>query len=332
MKEKRRKKRSLAWLLYAWLAIFIAAYALSQNALVGAFSLLLIVVILVIEVKESVSTEGVGRSVVDIATAIGAAVLVWLLLVFVLHTTAPVDAVSSCSMLPSLHRGDMVVLMGISNFSKFVAARAIPVVNVPTVAFQSMQGNISSEFLAFYAYSPENRSEISAITSSSSPEVGLYNTRCLSTYSYSGSIASYSKCAVDSQAGNLIGYSYSLGRVVLGNRTYNIVFTSKLRIGNVSVVENYSNPVIVYATTPKDVFSGSIIHRVFAILNVSGSYYFLTKGDNNQALDVEFGNYPVSEKDALGYVIAVVPFVGYVKLLLSGELAVPQGCNQTILR
>jgi len=79
-------------------------------------------------------------------------------------------------------------------------------------------------------------------------------------------------------------------------------------------------------------FSGSIIHRIYAILNVSGSYYFLTKGDNNQALDIEFGNYPANETSVVGYVIAEIPVLGYVKLILSGQLSVPQGCNQTILR
>jgi hypothetical protein len=73
-----------------------------------------------------------------------------------------------------------------------------------------------------------------------------------------------------------------------------------------------------------------VIHRLYAILNVSGQYYFLTKGDNNQALDIEFENYPASKSDVLGYVIADVPVVGYVKLLLSGQVATPAGCNQTL--
>ena len=67
-------------------------------------------------------------------------------------------------------------------------------------------------------------------------------------------------------------------------------------MGNVSIAENYGNPIVVYQTTPSDYFTGSIIHRVFAVLNVERSYYFLTKGDNNQALDIEFENYPATPR------------------------------------
>ena len=330
MKNKKRK-RSLIWLAYAWLAIFIIAYALSGKFVIGLLSLVLIIFILILEVKDSIRSEGIGKSAVDIVTAVGAAVLVWILLIFLLHTTAPVDAVSSCSMLPALHRGDMVVLMGIDNFSNFISTHHLPVLNVSSASFQSMERNMSSEFLTFYAYPGSNLSTISDIVSSLPPKVSLYNTKCLSTYAYSGNPGGYAKCAVPSQNSNLIRYSYSIGKVSLSGTQYNILYTSSVSVGKATVTENYSNPVIVYQTSSKDAFSGSIIHRIFAVLNVSGQYYFLTKGDNNQALDIEFGNYPVNESGTLGYVIADIPLLGYVKLILSGEIAVPQGCNQTIL-
>lgn len=333
MKKAKDKKRkgSLIWLAYAWLAVFIIAYALSGRFVIGLLSLVTIIVILILEVKASVRSEGIGKSVIDIATAVGAAVLVWILLIFILHTSAPVDAVSSCSMLPALHRGDMVVLMGIDNFSKFISTHHLPVANVSSASFQSMESNMSSEFLTFYAYSGSNLSAISDIVSSSQPKVSLYNTKCLSTYTYAGNPSGYARCAVPSQNSNLIKYNYSIGKVSIGGTQYGILYTSGISAGKATIKENYSNPVIVYQTTSKDSFSGSIIHRVFAALNVSGKYYFLTKGDNNQALDIEFGNYPVNESSTLGYVIADIPLLGYVKLILSGQIAVPQGCNQTIL-
>jgi hypothetical protein len=98
------------------------------------------------------------------------------------------------------------------------------------------------------------------------------------------------------------------------------------------VPENYSNPVVVYKTIQNDSFGGSIIHRLVAAIDVNGTYYFLTKGDNNPALDIEFGNYPAAQSDIVGYKIADVPVLGYVKLLISGQLVTPAGCNQTILR
>ena len=77
---------------------------------------------------------------------------------------------------------------------------------------------------------------------------------------------------------------------------------------------------------------GDIIHRVVAALNVNGSYYILTKGDNNPGLDMEFGNYPINQSSVIGYDIATVPLIGYLKLIVSGQLGAVAGCNQTMLR
>jgi hypothetical protein len=45
---------------------------------------------------------------------------------------------------------------------------------------------------------------------------------------------------------------------------------------------------------------------------------------------MEFANYPANQSDVLGYVIADIPVVGYVKLLLSGQLSTPAGCDQVL--
>lgn len=336
MRERKKKQESkLSWILYLLLALLILVYAAYGNVIVGAVALLLIVMILVFEVKSSLATEGVRKSIVDIAGAVGAAVLVWVLLIVFLHTSAPVDAVSSCSMLPVLHRGDLVVLHGIDSISSFVSSTHVPVINLSQGAFARMQGNMSSEFLAFFAYFNGNASQISyTIANSTQYKIGLYNTACISQKQYYGQLSQIATCSVPAQAqqSNLVRYNYSIGRVTSGSKTSGAVYTSQISVGNATLAQNYSNPIIVYQTTSRDSFSGSIIHRLYALLNVSGKYYFLTKGDNNQALDIEFGNYPASQGEVLGYVIADIPIVGYVKLLLSGQLATPQGCDQTLQR
>ena len=330
----KKESSKAAWLLYSLLAVLIVAYAVLGSQLVGLAALLTIAGIFYYEIKHSLKTEGTRKSVIDIAMAVGAALLVWLVLILVLHTTAPIDAVSSCSMLPVLQRGDIVLLGGLGNATQFVGSKRIPVVDVSPAAFQRMEGNMSSEFLSFYAYAEGNRSNIAYVFDNSTPHgIGLYNTACLSQYSYLGEPKEFYKCYVNaSQGGNLIRYSYSVGNVSVAGATHNIVYTSGITVGNTTITEDYNDPIVVYQTTDKDYFSGSIIHRVFAVLNVSGSYYFLTKGDNNQALDIEFENYPANESAVTGYVLADVPLAGYVKLLLSGQLAVPAGCNQTIQR
>ncbi|MEM0469055.1 MAG: hypothetical protein QXT27_07665 [Pyrobaculum sp.] len=126
-------------------------------------------------------------------------------------------------------------------------------------------------------------------------------------------------------------YYYSIGNITIGGRLMNVVYTSSISILNKTIYANYSMPIIVYRTTGQDSFSGDIIHRVFAAIRVGNAYYFLTKGDNNQALDIEFANYPPSNGSIIGRVIADVPVIGYLKLIISGQFAAPQGCNQTIL-
>jgi hypothetical protein len=331
----RKKESSMAaWALYSLLAILIIAYALLGNELVGLAALLTIIAIFYYEVKYSLKTEGARKSAMDIGVAIGAALLVWLVLILALHTTAPIDAVSSCSMLPVLQRGDIVALGGIGNVTQFAESKRVPVVGVGSGAFQRMESNMSSEFLSFYAYAKGNMSQIAYIFDNSTPHgIGLYNTACLSRYSYLGESKYFSRCYVNmSQGNNLIKYGYSIGNVSVAGVVHSIVYTSSITVGNATIAANYGNPIVVYQTTDKDYFTGSIIHRVFAVLNVSGSYYFLTKGDNNQALDIEFENYPANASAVTGVVLADVPLVGYVKLLLSGQLAVPAGCNQTILK
>ena len=332
-----RKKAGSAiasWILYILLAVLIIAYAIVGNVLIGLAAFIVIIGIFYYEIKYSVKTEGTKKSVIDIASAIGFAIVVWIVLIFALHTTAPIDAVSSCSMLPVLHRGDLIVLSGITNMSGFLKTKDVPVVNVSQAAFANMESNMPSEFLSYFAYFNGNKSRISYVfDNNTSYAIGLYNTACLSQYSYAQKTSAYSKCYVPmaSQASDLIRYNYSIGKVSLSG-IHDIVYTSQVAIGNTVVTENYSNPIIVYKTTSRDYFTGSIIHRLVAVMNVSGSYYFLTKGDNNQALDIEFENYPASSQDVLGYVVADIPLAGYVKLILSGQLSVPAGCNQTIIR
>ena len=334
-KKSIKEESKLTWILYAILAVTIILYAVTGNIFIGAIALLSIIIILVFEVKSSLKNEGVKKSAIDIASAVAAAVIVWFVLIFILQTSAPVDAVSSCSMLPALHRGDLVVLHGIGNVSSFAAREKVPVISVTNSAFQEMESNIQNEFLAFFAYYNDNKTELSYIITTPSKSgyaVGLYEVQCLSQDEYLGLANESGACYVplQFQDTNLIRYNYSLGTLVLNGTSYGAVYTSKISVLNTTVAENYSNPIIVYQTTSKDSFSGSIIHRLYAILNVSGSYYFLTKGDNNQALDIEFANYPENQSAVLGYVIADIPVVGYVKLLLSGQLATPAGCNQVL--
>ena len=329
----KRKQKMPMWPFYLLLAILIIIYALHNSFLLGSFIFLLIIVILILEAKISIETEGKAKSIIDIAIAIVAVLLFWLVLIVVLNTSSPIDTVASCSMLPALQRGDLVVLHGIGNPALFAKAHNVPLINISEPAFASMENNMNMEFLAYYAYFDSNKSKISSIIPiGSSYNIGLYNTYCIYNYIYLRRSGEIYRCLVSSQDNNLIKYNYAIGNVIIEGKQYNIVYTSSITINNITIAQNFSNPIIVYRTTPRDYFSGDIIHRLYAILNVNGSYYFLTMGDNNPGLDIEFANYMPNESSVVGYVIGKVPVLGYLKLIISGQFGKVAGCNQTIIR
>ncbi|MDE1767924.1 MAG: S26 family signal peptidase, partial [Candidatus Micrarchaeota archaeon] len=148
------------WVLYALIALSVIVYALYGNAIFGALAFVLIVVTLVAEFRGSVKQGGMKNSVYEIVTALVGVAVLWLILSIVLSTTSPLNVVASCSMLPSMHRGDLVILHGISNMSLFLQSKHVPTVNVSPDVLSSTFSNMNSEFLAYYFYSPSNPSDL----------------------------------------------------------------------------------------------------------------------------------------------------------------------------
>lgn len=328
--ESKKKSRKWVWALYAIFAVLILSYAVVNNVFLGIAAFLFIVIILAAELSTSVKTEGISRSVMDVVIAIVVAVVVWVVLVLSLHTTAPIDAVASCSMLPTLHRGDLVLLHGITNITAFITEYNVPVINVNGYTVNKTLDSMQTEFLAFYGYNGNNESQIFQMSPVHDFNVALYSIPCLSSYTANHEESDYYKCVVTTQANNLIKYNYAIGNVTLNGTRMFIVYTSSIQVGNTTIADNYSNPIIVYKTTGLDYFSGDIIHRLFAVIRAGNQYYFLTMGDNNPSLDIEFDNYPATQSQVLGYVTTDVPIIGYVKLILQGQLGAVPGCNQVI--
>ncbi len=307
-------------------------YIFLKVVVLGAVAFVALVVAVVAEFRYSVKEEGMRKSVYDILAAIVAIVVLWIILIIFLGTSAPINVVASCSMLPTLHRGDLVILHGISNMTTFLDSHNIPVVSVSPQEMNSTLANMNSEFLAYFAHDPSNLSSIGEIFSSRSLPISLYNTKCIDLAEARGAYGDIGACAVKSQNSNLIRYSYSIANISTGGTAAYIAQTSGITLANTTITENYSNPVIVYRTTGNDSFSGDIIHRLVAAIRSGNQYYLLTRGDNNGGLDIQFVNYPVEQNAVLGYVIYDIPYIGYLRLIVSGMFATPAGCNTTILR
>jgi hypothetical protein len=330
--RKKRTSSKLLWILYIALIALVLVYSVFSSAIIALLVLLLIIVIVFTELRYSIREEGLRRSVLDIAAALGVFVAIWIALVLILHTTDPVDVVTSCSMAPVLNRGDVVIVQGISNVSSFIAQHNIPIINMSSAEFSNYSDEIGSEWVTFYPYYNGSRNHInlSAIVNSTQYKVGLYNFTCILVYLNRSELNDFGRCALPSsyQQDEILKYNYGVTNVTFHNSSYKIVYTSNITVNNVSYQQNYSNPLIVYNNTLEH---DHTIHRVFAAIDVQGYYYLLTKGDNNVYLDQEgIVAYPVSQNDVIGMEIASVPLLGYPRLIISGGISTPGGCDMTI--
>lgn len=330
-----KEKTTWIYILYAFVIIaFAILWITNSNNII--FALTLIAIVIIAELKLSAKSEGLKKTLFEAGASIIIAIAAVLIIPsIILHTSAPIDVVASCSMLPVMHRGDLVVLSGITNMTQFLQKNKIPVVNVSQATFSTMLNNMNSEFVEPFAYFSGNRSAITLTPiNGSAYSVGFYSVSCINTYTYLRQPYNYNKCYVNpySLSNNLIKYNYSIGRLQQAGQNLNVVYVSSITIGNTTLTQNYSNPIIVYRTTSSDYFSGDIIHRLYVAIRVGNNYYLLTKGDNNLVLDIEAMNYPINMTNVVGSVVADVPYLGYPSLIIKGQIGSVPGCNQVIVR
>ncbi len=329
----------LIYIFYALIIIFIILYIFFQNPLFGFLGFATIVLTLFFEFKSSIKEEGTKKTITDVIIAvIVVLVLFWILPTIFLQSSSPINVVASCSMLPSIQRGDIAVVHGISNMSQFLSQNHIPIVNISKTQLSILMSNLSKEFVEPLPYTPGNPSSIlftGYYPNNSNYKIGFYSISCINDYLQKGVYSKLSSCLLNSsdQSKNIIGYSYSIANLSYENHIFKIPYVSAITINNKTIVENYSNPVVVYKTIPGDSFTDSqIIHRLFAAIRVNNTYYLLTKGDNNQVLDIEDMNYPPNQSDIVGYMVFDIPYLGYPSLIIKGQFGEVPGCNQTIIR
>ncbi len=337
-KEKRKKSASLGqhatkqatankgkltvWPLYIILALLFVLYLFYQKVaflslVFGIAVFFLLVVIIALEFVSGAKDEGYKKMLVEIFAAIAIVAAIWLLLSTYMHTAYPVDVVPSCSMLPYLHRGDLIFVHGIENISQIKA----PILNI-TKAQASIISNSNAESLECIAYKYSGSIlEISQIIKPGY-SIGLYS-------------SAGSRLVQYNQQSQPVAYTCGARAIRYSNGTIaNEAYLTSITVNNITISGDRNNSIIVYKTVPGDLFYNEgdsyIVHRAYAILNASGQYYVLTKGDNNPGLDMQYFNYPASIGNVIGKVVGAVPYIGYIKLILGGNMAQPQGCNYTI--
>jgi len=325
--EKKNKSNVKVWPVYLLIVIALVLYVTLQRIRILAIALgviifFLIIIAIVLEVIGGSNEIGYKKSIAEILIAVLIVIAFWYGLKFFLATSSPIDVVPSCSMLPYLHRGDMIFLHGVSSISQIKA----PIVDVTSNQMAKILSSPDSESLSCIAYKTNSTGTYIRQTLAPGYNVGLIE----------DADGVYRLINRSEQESNPIQYSCGTREVRLSTgQILNEAYTTSITVNNVTIKGDRNNSVIVYSTKPGDLFYNEgdsyIVHRAYAILNDSGNYYVLTKGDNNPGLDIQYGNYPPNMTDIIGKVVGVVPYLGYLKLIISGNLVVPQGCNSTVI-
>ncbi len=288
----------------------------------GIVTFFLIIIAIVLELISGKNEVGYKKSILEIAVAIIVVVVLWYGLKFFLATNSPIDVVPSCSMLPYLHRGDMIFLHGVSSISQIKA----PIIDVTSSQMSMVLSSPDSESLSCVAYITNASGTYIRQTLAPGYKVGLIE----------DSNGVYRLVSKQEESGNVVQYTCGTREVKLSTgQILNEAYTTSITVNNRTIAGDRNNSIVVYGTRPGDLFyeegDAYVVHRVYAILNDSGDYYVLTKGDNNPGLDIQYGNYPPNMSQVQGKAVGVIPYLGYLKLIISGNLVVPQGCNSTVI-
>ena len=91
----------------------VAGYVLSHNPIFALVCFACLVSLFVKDVlPKSWNPQSIKNSVIELVIAFFSALAIWLALTFILQTASPIDVVTSCSMVPALDRGDLIILQG----------------------------------------------------------------------------------------------------------------------------------------------------------------------------------------------------------------------------
>lgn len=310
IKEEIKKNIGLVIVL-ATLFIYIAAKLLVPtfswlDAIFGIVIFIEMMFFVSLEVVEGTKKHGWKKEVVDTVIGIVVALILWFGAQWLLNTSTPISAVVSCSMLNDLQRGDFVVVQGAEINApeiKLTQSEFEEMVKGPFIVSYQGRNHTLDHPLSSYCYSHK-----------SEDMCNLYFTTNDEFFEKAGPITyHYTTCRV----------SYVGTSTTALMRCVDYVEIKGQRIS----VPNKKNDVIVYTPSPRDVYSavGDIVHRSVAKIIVGNTTYYLTAGDNNPILDNQVyseasgaGNYPPSSQQVKGRVIARIPYLGYLKLFLSG--------------
>jgi len=299
---KELNKRKIFYIITFLMFFLYFLFRIDVMAILGAmFFILGVVSESLVNAKE----KGIKNEVKEILIAIAIALILWYSAIFILKTDMPFNGVVSCSMLDSLYRGDVVILYG--------GQPNVDEINISLNEYERIIETNEQHFVC-----------------------GI----CVDDYGVQ-TPCSINPITMERAYGEIIKYDCGYCKEIKNNVESKVVCTHGVTIkGKYFDATKKEGDIIVYRPKETDIFSlvGDIIHRGIVRINVeNNSSYYLIKGDNNPQFDTQIYNLGgkvtnslVEEKQVMGKSIFSLPFLGYVKLVASGQIANPPGCETRI--
>lgn len=306
---------SSQYFIYGLIVLFLLLYIFTGVWVFGLLIGACIVWVVVLEFAQGTAEHGLKDEIKETAIALLLALLVWFGASFVLHTSSPLNAIVSCSMLPHISRGDMVVLSG--DRVQAALEEVSTLANISRAQVYESGAKVADVNGSIYSYCATRQDSALCQRFISSPEKF--------TERHGALTFAYEKCGI-----------------VL-DKTHETVYgpcVSYLEVNGRQYYTNLSNDVVVYQPNAGEYYArvGDIIHRAYILLkdDEDGKTYFLTKGDNNPIFDIQVydaasgqGNAPVEISRSKGRILVAVPYLGYFKLFISpAAIPTPEGCDR----
>lgn len=292
-------------IFYGVTVVMFILYFLIRIDMLAVLGAIFFIIGVLSESFVNANEKGIKNEIKEIVIAIVVAMVFWYGGMFILNTDMPFNAVVSCSMLDTLYRGDVIILQG--------ATPNVPEVNITLQEYEKILQNGEQNFvcgLCVDNYGVKTPCPINPITS-------------------------------ERNNGEIIKYDCGYCTEITKGVSETVICTKGVTIkGNYFDVTQKKGDIVVYRPKSTDIFAlvGDIIHRSVVRINVeNNSSYYLIKGDNNaqfdtQAYDTKYmlTNSLVNENQIMGKSLFSLPFLGYVKLVASGQIANPSNCETRI--
>ncbi len=298
-------------------------YLITKSPFFGLLTALAIVAMVLLELSEGIRNNGWKSELWDIAVTVIAALVAWFALQAVLSTPTPISAVVSCSMVPELNRGDMIIVKGETNYigNEITAspADAQALFRNPIVAFSNKAMEVNGSMFSYC----QNVND--------TPTCSLFYNNPELFIERRGPFAfTYGRCYRASTSSSDVLFTEPC--------TVSVSYKNQ----TVSVQGDRSSDTVVYAPKQNDLFSlsGDIVHRSVVKVIAGNATYLLTKGDNNEIFDIQFYsnaiggmfNTPTSPDQVRGRVLFRIPYLGYYKLFLVGYVTEDAICGTKLIK